>query len=56
MIHGNKECSNLSSKQLSALHNAENLGWTSEDCHKESPRRKLFAILVEEEYKETAKN
>lgn len=49
IIHANQACSNLSSKQLSALRNADNLGWSCEECRKESPRRKSFTILEEEE-------
>ncbi|CAK1589567.1 unnamed protein product [Parnassius mnemosyne] len=49
-VHGNQACIGLTSKQLAALRNTENLEWTSVDCRRESPRYKSFAILeVEEE-------
>ncbi|CAG5024312.1 unnamed protein product [Parnassius apollo] len=44
IVHANQSCTGLSSKQLSALRNAENLEWTCEDCRKESPHRKSFII------------
>ncbi|CAG4987981.1 unnamed protein product [Parnassius apollo] len=44
IVHANQLCTGLSSKQLSALGNAENLEWTCEDCRKESPHRKSFII------------
>ncbi|CAG4930825.1 unnamed protein product [Parnassius apollo] len=44
IVHANQLCTGLSSKQLSALHNAENLEWICEDCRKESPHRKSFIV------------
>lgn len=52
VVHANQICSGLSSKQLSAVRNAENLEWTCDECHKESPRRKSFVIPEDDENEE----
>lgn len=52
IVHANQGCTGLSSKQLSALRNTENLEWTCEECRKESPRRKSFVSLEEDDEEE----
>ncbi|KOB64649.1 Membrane fusion protein, partial [Operophtera brumata] len=49
IVHANQLCSSLSSKQLSALRNADNLEWTCEECRRELPRRSSFVIPEEDE-------
>ncbi|CAK1591332.1 unnamed protein product [Parnassius mnemosyne] len=55
VVHVNQLCTDLSSKQLSALHNTENLEWTCQDCHKESLHRKSF-IIPEDDDDDTDEN
>lgn len=52
IVHANQLCSSLSSKQLSALRNADNLEWTCEECLRDSPRRSSFVIPEEDDEEE----
>lgn len=49
IVHANQLCTGLSSKQLSALRNADTLEWTCQECHKDSPRRKSFVVPEDDE-------
>lgn len=49
IVHANQICTGLSAKQLAALRNTENLEWTCEECRKDSPRRKSFVALDEDD-------
>ncbi|CAG4934335.1 unnamed protein product [Parnassius apollo] len=48
-VHATQACTRLTSKQLAALRNTENLEWTCEVCRRETPRQRSFVIQEEEE-------
>ncbi|CAG5016864.1 unnamed protein product [Parnassius apollo] len=48
-VHATQACTSLTSKQLAALRNTENLEWTCEVCCRETPRQRSFVIQEEEE-------
>ncbi|CAG4962456.1 unnamed protein product [Parnassius apollo] len=48
-VHATQACTRLTSKQLAALRNTENLEWTCEICRRETPRQRSFVIQEEEE-------
>lgn len=54
MVHMNTACSGLTNKQLTALRATENLEWTCQDCHLNSPKRRSVIIPSEDEEEDIA--
>lgn len=48
-VHASKACSGLTTKQLSALRNADGLDWICEECSRNSPNRKSSFFVPDEE-------
>ncbi|CAG5023260.1 unnamed protein product [Parnassius apollo] len=48
-VHATQACTNLSTKQIAALRNADSLEWTCKDCQRFTPVRKSYIIPEEEE-------
>ncbi|XP_026324722.1 uncharacterized protein LOC113233744 [Hyposmocoma kahamanoa] len=54
LVHLSVACSGLSTKQRAALRINNNLGWTCDECHRESPHRRSVVVPEDEEEEETA--
>ncbi|CAK1577889.1 unnamed protein product [Parnassius mnemosyne] len=49
IVHASQACTNLSTKQIAALRNADSLEWTCKECQRYTSIRRSYIIPEEEE-------